>query len=47
MTARRWLWLAVFLGIIVALSYLSQTRTRPLYRGIYLLEVEPPTSQTH
>ncbi len=37
-----WQW-AVFMGIIVALSYLSQTR--PLYRGI-LLEVEPTADQT-
>ena len=44
MTARRWFWWFVVMVGIVAVAYLSQTR--PLYRGIYLLEVEPTADQT-
>ena len=43
MTARHWLWLAVVMGIIVAISYLSQTRP-PV--APYLVEVEPTADQT-
>ena len=44
MTARRWLWWAVVMVVIVAVSYLSQTRP-PM--APYLVEVEPTSDQTH
>ena len=43
MTARHWLWWAVVMGIIVAISYLSQTRP-PV--APYLAEVESAAGQT-
>ncbi len=45
MTARHWLWWAVVMGIIVAISYLGQTRPWPPVAP-YLVELEPTADQT-
>ncbi len=44
MTARHWLWWAVVMVFIGAVSYLSQTRP-PV--APYLVEVEPTSGRMH